>query len=63
MLAQEGQEGLAPSAVYQQNLSHRETNWLVSALIYAVEKSRTYLWGRKFVLQTDYSPLQWLKNF
>ena len=30
------------------------------AIVFAVKKYRHYLWGRKIILYTDHSPLQWL---
>lgn len=68
LLAQEGPEGqLLPQLYISKKLSPREMNWLDTekecyAIIFAVEKLGPYLWGRKFVFQTNHSPLQWLKS-
>ncbi|CAM4663063.1 unnamed protein product [Lepidochelys olivacea] len=46
-------------------LSERESNWSVSekecyAIVYALEKLHSYVWGRHFHLQTDHAALRWL---
>ena len=33
------------------------------ALVWAVQHFKPYLWGRPFVVRTDHSALQWLRNF
>ncbi|CAM4571699.1 unnamed protein product [Lepidochelys kempii] len=46
-------------------LSETESNWSVSekecyAIVYALEKLHSYVWGRHFHLQTDHAALRWL---
>ncbi|CAM5122776.1 unnamed protein product [Natator depressus] len=54
-----------PVVFLSKKLSERESNWSVSekecyAIVYALEKLRPYVWGRRFHLQTDHAALQWL---
>ncbi|XP_062839805.1 uncharacterized protein LOC103279995 [Anolis carolinensis] len=32
------------------------------SIIWSIKKLKPYLWGRKFILQTDHAPLKWLDN-
>ncbi|CAM5174954.1 unnamed protein product [Natator depressus] len=54
-----------PVVFLSKKLSERESNWSVSekkcyAIVYALEKLRPYVWGRRFHLQTHHAALQWL---
>ncbi|CAM5100944.1 unnamed protein product [Eretmochelys imbricata] len=54
-----------PVVFLSKKLSERESNWSVGekecyAIVYALEKLRPYVWGRRFHLQTDHAPLKWL---
>ncbi|CAM5166032.1 unnamed protein product [Eretmochelys imbricata] len=54
-----------PVVFLSKKLSERESNWSASekkcyAIVYALEKLRPYVWGRRFHLQTDQAALQWL---
>ncbi|CAM5101757.1 unnamed protein product [Eretmochelys imbricata] len=54
-----------PVVFLSKKLSERESNWPVSekecyAIVYALEKLRPYVWGRRFHLQTDHAALRWL---
>ncbi|CAM4593613.1 unnamed protein product, partial [Lepidochelys kempii] len=54
-----------PVVFLSKKLSERESNWLVTekecyAIVYALEKLRPYVWGRRFHLQTDHAALKWL---
>ncbi|CAM4680946.1 unnamed protein product [Lepidochelys kempii] len=54
-----------PVVFLSKKLSERESNWSVSekecyAIVYALEKLRPYVWGRRFHLQTDRGALKWL---
>ncbi|CAM5149514.1 unnamed protein product [Natator depressus] len=54
-----------PVVFLSKKLSERESNWSVSekecyAIVYTLEKLCTYVWGRRFHLQTNHAALQWL---
>ncbi|CAM4708783.1 unnamed protein product [Caretta caretta] len=54
-----------PVVFLSKKLSERESNWSVGekecyAIVYALEKLRPYVWGRRFHLQTDHAALKWL---
>ncbi|XP_050806680.1 uncharacterized protein LOC127049621 [Gopherus flavomarginatus] len=54
-----------PVVFLSKKLSERESHWSVSekecyAIVYALEKLRPYVWGRRFQLQTDHAALKWL---
>ncbi|CAM5175901.1 unnamed protein product [Eretmochelys imbricata] len=54
-----------PVVFLSKKVFERESNWSVSekecyAIVYALEKLRPYVWGRRFHLQTDHAALQWL---
>ncbi|CAM4559362.1 unnamed protein product [Lepidochelys olivacea] len=54
-----------PVVFLSKKLSERESNWSVTekecyAIVYALEKLRPYVWGRRFHLQTDQAALKWL---
>ncbi|KYO34811.1 hypothetical protein Y1Q_0009658 [Alligator mississippiensis] len=44
----------------EQNLSSIEKECL--AIVWALNKQRTYLWGQQFIVLLDYAPLQWLQT-
>ncbi|CAM5160014.1 unnamed protein product [Natator depressus] len=66
VLMQEGpNQEFHPVVFLSKKLSERESHWSISekecyAIVYALEKLRPYVWGRRFHLQTDYAALQWL---
>ncbi|CAM4549041.1 unnamed protein product [Caretta caretta] len=66
VLMQEGpDQEFHPVVFLSKKLSERESNWSVSekecyAIVYALEKLCTYVWGWRFHLQTDHAALQWL---
>ncbi|CAM5084208.1 unnamed protein product, partial [Natator depressus] len=54
-----------PVVFLSKKLSERESNWSVTekecyAIVYALEKLRPYVWGRRFHLQTNHAALKWL---
>ncbi|CAM4572737.1 unnamed protein product [Lepidochelys olivacea] len=54
-----------PVVFLSKKLSERESHWSVTekecyAIVYALEKLRPYVWGRRFHLQTDHAALKWL---
>ncbi|XP_074792474.1 uncharacterized protein LOC141975750 [Natator depressus] len=54
-----------PVVFLSKKLSERESNWSITekecyAIVYALEKLRPYVWGRRFHLQTDHAALKWL---
>ncbi|XP_074819017.1 uncharacterized protein LOC141993377 [Natator depressus] len=54
-----------PVVSLSKKLSERESNWSITekecyAIVYALEKLRPYVWGRRFHLQTDHAALKWL---
>ena len=66
VLMQEGPaQNFHPVVFLSKKLSERESHWSVSekecyAIVYALEKLRPYVWGRRFQLQTDHAALKWL---
>ncbi|CAM4406525.1 unnamed protein product [Lepidochelys olivacea] len=66
VLMQEGpDQEFHPVVFLIKKLSERESNLSVSekecyVIVYALEKLRPYVWGRRFHLQTDHPALQWL---
>ncbi|CAM5076411.1 unnamed protein product [Natator depressus] len=52
-----------PVVFLSKKLSERESNWSITekecyAIVYALEKLRPYVWGRRFHLQTDHAALK-----
>ena len=65
VLLQEHEDGVFPVAYASRKLSRAECNYAVVerqclAIVWAVSKFYTYLYGRQFVLQTDHRPLVYL---
>lgn len=69
VLLQEDSTGVTkPVAYASRKLLPRETKYSTIereclALVWAVEKFEVYLYGKKFILETDHRALQYLKNF
>ncbi|CAM5079838.1 unnamed protein product [Eretmochelys imbricata] len=65
---QEGQnQEFHPVVFLSKKLSKRESHWSISekecyAIVYALEKLRSYVWGQRFNLQTNHAGLKWLHN-
>jgi len=65
VLLQEHDDGVFPVAYASRKLTRAECNYAVVereclAIVWAVSKFYTYLYGRQFVLQTDHRPLVYL---
>ena len=68
VLQQVGSSGENVVAYYSKGLSKAERNYCTTrkellALVKAVKHFRQYLLGKEFVVRTDHSALQWLRNF
>ncbi|CAM4693719.1 unnamed protein product [Lepidochelys olivacea] len=62
LMQEEPDQEFHPVVFLSKKLSERESNWSVSekecyAIVYALEKLRPYVWGRRFHLQTDHVAL------
>ena len=67
MLMQDRGEGLQPVACASKKLSHAEVRYPTVekeclAITWGIHRFKAYLYGRKFVVQTDHSPLQYLDS-
>jgi len=65
VLLQEHADGVLPVAYISRRLSRAEANYSVVereclAIVWAISKFYSYLYGRQFVLQTDHRPLTYL---
>ena len=67
MLEQEFDDGRHPIMFLSKKFSKAEQNYAVVekecfAVVWAVTSLRVYLEGRRFVVETDHAPLQWLNR-
>ena len=67
VLLQELDERLHPVAYVSRKLLDRETRYSTIekeclAIVWTLQKLDRYLWGQKFILQTDHKPLTFLKS-
>lgn len=68
VLSQEDKEGKEhPVLFVSRKLSRREETYGASekecaCLVWAIQKLKCYIYGTKFIVETDHSPLQWLNR-
>lgn len=65
VLSQEGHNGDKPVAYASRRLTEAETRYSalereLLAIVWAVDHFRPYIFGRRFKVQTDHKPLQWV---
>ena len=57
-----------PISFYSRSLSKAKSRYSVTrkdflALVYSVQQFRVYLYGRRLLVRTDHSTIQWLESF